>query len=151
MEITWVNTKIKISDLKEFDINPRTISKKDFQRLVNDIKQDGYHRRILVDTNNTIIGGHSRKQALLASGLAPECEIEVLKASRPLSENEFKRLNIRDNLDFGDFDTELLANHFDPVELSEWGMDLEEIGFDMETDVTDKPSDEKEKCKMCGK
>lgn len=152
MDLNWISNIVKIKELKEYPFNPRTISKKDFERLVNDLKQDGYHRRILINFDNTIIGGHARKKALIASGLSPESEIEVLKASRLLSENEFKRLNIRDNLAYGDFDSELLANHFDVPELIEWGMDVDELGFEVEPDVVEKPIDEnKKKCELCGK
>ncbi len=122
MHITWESAKVKISDLKEYENNPRRISKADFERLVNDLKQDGYHRRILVNQDNTIIGGHSRKKALLAAGFKNTDEIEVLKAKELLVENDLKRLNIRDNLPFGEFDFDMLANHFDPLELIEWGM-----------------------------
>jgi site-specific DNA-methyltransferase (adenine-specific) len=120
--ILWESTRIKIKDLKDYPDNPRRISKKDFERLVNDLKQDGYHRRILVNNDNTIIGGHARKKALIAAGFQQDDEIEVLKAQRPLDENEFKRLNIRDNLYFGEFNTDILANCFEPEQLLEWGM-----------------------------
>ncbi len=122
MDIEWDSAKVMISALKEYDKNPRRISKADFERLVNDLKQDGYHRRILVNQDNTIIGGHSRKKALLAAGFKNTDEIEVLKAKELLVESDLKRLNIRDNLPFGEFDFDMLANHFDPLELIEWGM-----------------------------
>lgn len=152
MQLTWQTVKIPIKDLKEFAINPRRISEKDFKRLVNDIKQDGYHRRILIDPTNTIIGGHSRKKALIAAGFSKNDEIEVLKASRPLTPDEFSRVNIRDNLHFGEFDTDILGNHFDLVQLVEWGMPPEFIGLDLSKDEPDaitNPVLEKELCFDC--
>lgn len=101
------------------------MSKKDFERLTNDIEQDGYRNRIVVDCDNTIIGGHSRAKALLKVGFIRNDEIEVLYPSRPLSEEEFKRINIRENLPFGEFDFDMLGNHFDANELIEWGMPSE--------------------------
>lgn len=127
MVLIWLNEKIQIKDLKEFSDNPRKISKKDFDRLVNDIKQDGYHRRIMLSHDNHIIGGHSRKKALLKAGYKLSDEIEVIKPSRELTETEFKRLNVRDNLYFGEFDMDILANKFDPFELSDWGLTIPEV------------------------
>jgi ParB-like chromosome segregation protein Spo0J len=121
-KILWIETTIKLKELKDYAINPRRISKADFNRLVNDIKQDGYHRRILVTYDNVIIGGHSRKKALLAAGFKESDDINVLKPNRLLSEEELKRLNIRDNLAFGDWDMDILANNFEEDELKSWGM-----------------------------
>ncbi|CAB4169109.1 COG0863 DNA modification methylase [uncultured Caudovirales phage] len=120
--ILWIETTVKLKELKDYDINPRRINTADFKRLVNDIKQDGYHRRILVSYDNVIIGGHSRKKALLAAGFREHDDIHVLKPNRLLSEEELKRLNIRDNLGFGDWDMDMLANNFDMDDLKEWGM-----------------------------
>ena len=120
--ILWIETTVKLKELKDYDINPRRINTADFKRLVNDIKQDGYHRRISVSYDNVIIGGHSRKKALLAAGFREHDDIHVLKPNRLLSEEELKRLNIRDNLGFGDWDMDMLANNFDMDDLKEWGM-----------------------------
>jgi len=121
-KLLWIEESVKLGQLKDYDKNPRRINKKDFNRLVNDLKQDGYHRRIMVTDDNVIIGGHSRKKALIAAGYKQTDEINVLKPSRPLTEEEFKRLNIRDNLGFGDWDMDILANNFDMEDLKEWGM-----------------------------
>lgn len=123
--INWKSEWIAIKDLKEFEYNPRRMSKKDFERLVRDLQQDGYHNRIIVNQDNTIIGGHSRKKALLSAGYKLSDQIEVLKPDRQLTEEEFKRINVKDNLPFGEFDFDILANHFDPIELVEWGMPSE--------------------------
>lgn len=130
--LIWHTKKVRICDLKDYEHNPRRISKKDFERLVNDIKQDGYHNRIIVSHDNTILGGHSRKKALLSAGYRDTDMVEVLYPSRDMSEVDIRRLNIRDNLPFGEFDYDILANHFDPVELIEWGMS--ETCFDITED-----------------
>ena len=122
--LNWITTRVFVMDLKEYEHNPRRISKKDFDKLVTNIREDGYHQRIIVDINNVIIGGHSRKRALLAAGYAHNDSIEVLRASRPLTDIEFKRLNIRDNIPFGEFDFDILANNFEMEDLIDWGMDV---------------------------
>jgi site-specific DNA-methyltransferase (adenine-specific) len=147
--LNWISTTIKIKDLAEFPSNPRKMSQKDFNRLVRDIKQDGYHKRIIIDNTNTILGGHSRIQALLAAGYDKSDEIEVLKASRPLSKTERSRINIRDNLAFGEFDTDILANEFDPIELIDWGMTVHELGLSEDEPIADKEAKELNKTKTC--
>jgi DNA modification methylase len=134
-DITWYSDKVLIRDLKDYDHNPRRMSKTDFERLVRDIQQDGYHNRLLVNQDNTIIGGHSRKKALLKAGFKKSDIIEVLKPSRQLAEEEFKRINVKDNLPFGEFDFDILANHFEVDSLIDWGMPAEWLGqgVDMET------------------
>ena len=122
MLINWETISLTIAELKQYDSNPRQISKKEFSKLVRSIKEDGYHQRIIVDADNRIIGGHSRRNALLKAGYNPTDRIEVLRADRELSEDEFKRINIRDNLEYGEFDFEILANCFEIDKLKDWGM-----------------------------
>lgn len=151
-ELKWITDNVTIRDLKEYEHNPRRMTKAKFQKLVASVSQDGYHQRILVDTDNTIIGGHSRKAALMAAGYKPSDAIEVLKAQRKLTEEEFKRLNIRDNLGYGDFDYEILANHFDMENLIELGMDVNLFPpLEPLVDIIEKPIEMHEKCEVCGK
>jgi len=121
-QINWLNEKIKIKDLKEYDRNPRKMGKDEFKNLVESLQSDGYHQRLLVNQDGTIIGGHQRKKALLKAGYKESDEIEVLMPDRLLSELEFDRINIRDNLPYGSFDYDMLANLFEPQDLIEWGM-----------------------------
>ena len=67
--LNWTSKAIQISELKEYEHNPRRIGKKEFEKLVSSIKEDGYHQRIIVNQDNIIIGGHQRKKALLEAGL----------------------------------------------------------------------------------
>jgi hypothetical protein len=69
-----------------------------------------------------------RKKALFDAGLLPKDEIEVVCPNRKLTEEEFKRINIQDNLPFGEFDYDLLSGSFDVVELVEWGMPEKWLG-----------------------
>ena len=56
--LSWTSKTIPISELKEYEYNPRKISDTEFKKLVTSIKEDGYHQRIVVNADNTIIGGH---------------------------------------------------------------------------------------------
>ena len=120
--INWTSKTIQISELKEYEHNPRRIGKKEFEKLVSSIKQDGYHQRIIVNHDNIIIGGHQRKKALLEAGLKESDTLEVLVPDRKLTQKELDRINIRDNLSFGEYDFEILANRFDTETLIDFGM-----------------------------
>lgn len=123
----WIPTRIKIKDLKEYKNNPRLISEKTLKKLAEHIKQDGYHQRIIVNCDNTIIGGHQRKKALLMCGYTQEDEIDVLQPEKQLSETQLKRLNIRDNLEFGEYDFDILKSQFSSDDLVEIGFEINDI------------------------
>jgi site-specific DNA-methyltransferase (adenine-specific) len=120
--LEWHSQKVKLGDLKDYEHNPRRLSKQAMEKLCVSLTEDGYHQRIVVSHDLTIIGGHQRKKALLKAGFSKDSEIEVLRSSRPLTAEEFDRINIRDNLPYGSFDTDILANRFDPQTLSNFGM-----------------------------
>ncbi len=120
--LNWTSKTIQILELKEYEHNPRRIGKKEFEKLVSSIKQDGYHQRIIVNHDNIIIGGHQRKKALLEAGLKESDTLEVLVPDRKLTQEELDRINIRDNLSFGEYDFEILANRFDTETLVDFGM-----------------------------
>jgi len=123
--IKWHTANIKLSQLKEYPDNPRKISKEMLEKLVAHIREDGYHQRIIVDSDYTIIGGHQRKKALYMAGFDDDTEIEVLMPNKKLEPAEIDRLNIRDNLAFGEYDFEVLTERFDMDELVSFGMDEE--------------------------
>lgn len=120
--LNWTSKTIQISELKEYEHNPRRIGKKEFEKLVSSIKQDGYHQRIIANQDNVIIGGHQRKKALLEAGLKETDTVEVLIPDRKLTQEELDRINIRDNLSFGEYDFDILGNRFDIDELLNFGM-----------------------------
>ena len=65
MAINWNAETKKLSELKDYDRNPRKMGGKQFDDLVRSIKEDGYHQRLLINLDGTIIGGHQRKKAQL--------------------------------------------------------------------------------------
>lgn len=143
----WLEESREIGELKDYDRNPRKMTKEAFKKLCESIKQDGYHARIMVDHNNVIIGGHQRKQALLASGYKKDKIISVITPSRPLTQEEFDRLNVRDNLPYGDFDYDMLANHFDAEKLIEWGMPADWLQI---YEPKEKKEKQEKTCPHCG-
>lgn len=60
---TPVRERVPIKQLKRARYNPRKISKKELQKLVESIKTYGLVQPILVNKDHTIIGGHQRVEA----------------------------------------------------------------------------------------
>lgn len=130
--IQWQSQIFTLADLKDYQENPRTLKKDELNKLIKSIKEDGYHQRVIIDIDGTIIGGHQRKKALLKAGFKESDKIEVLIPDRKLTAEEFDRINIRDNLQIGEFDFDFLANKFEAETLIEWGMPEEWLQFEKE-------------------
>lgn len=116
--ITWSEQVFDVADLKPYDKNPRKLSKEQYAKLKKSIEQDGFHQRLLVTQDGRVIGGHQRIKVLKDLHYS---KIPALVPDRDLTEEEYQRLNIRDNLQAGEWDSTVLAEHFDTDKLLEWG------------------------------
>jgi len=115
--------KVSISSIKENDANPRFINKHKFQKLVNSVKEFPEMlslRPIVVDKDNIILGGNMRYKACKEIGLK---EVYIIQAA-DLDDKQAQEFIIKDNVGFGEWDWDILANTFDNVELKEWGLDV---------------------------
>lgn len=147
MTITWHIETRNIYDLKPFDNNPRRVTKDAYKTLVKNIKENGYTNRLIVDSNNCVLAGNQRLNALKELGFK---EIEVLVANRELTQDELDRINITDNIIAGTWDTDSLGNNWDPQKLIEWGLPKEFLGLDDELE-DEVPREKKPKtCPHCG-
>lgn len=117
-DIVWTEEVRSLKDLKPYEKNPRRITKTHFEKLLDNITKCGYNNRLLINADNTIVGGHARLKALKQLG---HKEVKVLVPNRQLTEEEFKRILVTDNIHFGEFDLDMLANDFDADQLKEWG------------------------------
>ena len=77
-------------------------------------------RPIVVDENNIILGGNMRYKACIEAGLK---EIYILKAE-DLTEQQKDEFIVKDNVGFGEWDWDILANEWDTDKLQDWGLDL---------------------------
>ena len=82
-------------------------------------------RPIVVNEDMIVLGGNMRLKACKEAGLT---KVPVIKTS-DLTEDEQKRFIISDNVGYGEWDWDMLANEWDAEELQEWGLD---IPFDAE-------------------
>lgn len=137
--------KLEISKLKPNKDNPRIIKDSKFKKLVQSIKDFPEMlelRPIVVDEDMTILGGNMRHKACIEAGLK---EVYV-KIAKDLTEDQKKEFIIKDNVGFGEWEYSLLANEWDSVDLTDWGLDvwinnddLEEPSFDELTVDNVKP------------
>ena len=77
-------------------------------------------RPIVVDENNIILGGNMRYKACIEAGLK---EVYILKAE-DLTEQQKDEFIVKDNVGFGEWDWDILANEWDTDKLQDWGLDL---------------------------
>lgn len=122
--IEWTEKIVRVADLVPFEKNPRSITKAQFRKLVESLRDMGYHQRILSQPDLRIIGGHYRKLALLE--LKRET-VPVLVPNRELTPDEFRQVMLQDNLAFGDWEMEGLAELYDRAELLGWGFQEESL------------------------
>lgn len=124
---------MKISEIKINPNNPRIIKDDKFKTLVNSIRDFPKMmklRPIVIDNDNIVLGGNMRLKALQELKYK-EIPDEWVKRADELTVEEKKRFIIADNVGFGEWDFELLANEWDEKDLSEWGVDLPEFNNDI--------------------
>ena len=115
--------KVDIKKVIPNPSNPRIIKDDKFKKLVNSIKEFPQMlelRPIVVDSNMVVLGGNMRLKASIAAGLQ---EVDILIADQ-LTEEQKAEFIIKDNVGFGEWDWDLLANEWDVEALTEWGLEL---------------------------
>jgi hypothetical protein len=136
--------KVKINKVFSNPVNPRTIKEAKFKKLVNSIKEFPEMlklRPIVVNEEMGILGGNMRYKACQKLG---HKEIYIIKAEN-LTEKQKESFVIKDNVGFGDWDWDVLANSWDTKELTDWGMDVWQSMEDLETsDEFSLPDGDKE-------
>ena len=108
--ILWKMEKRKISELKCYEKNPRTLSDRENRQLSNSLEKFGLADKPVLNLDNTIIGGHQRISILQEKEIE---EVECSIPSRLLNEEEIRELNARLNLNGGSWDYDILANSYD--------------------------------------
>jgi len=123
---------VPIHEIKANPNNPRLIKDEKFAKLVKSIKEFPEMlelRPIVVNDDMIVLGGNMRLKACKEAGLI---QIPVIKASS-LTEEQQKEFIIKDNVGFGEWDWELIANEWDAEQVTEWGLDIP--GFDLDSNT----------------
>jgi len=126
-------TKVKISEVKSNPNNPRIIKDEKFQKLVKSIKEFPEMlniRPIVVNADMVVLGGNMRLKACKEAGLK---EVAIIKADE-LTDEQQKQFIIKDNVGFGEWDWEALANQWNSEELNDWGLDIPVFNKDVDLD-----------------
>ena len=120
--------KVDIKKVIPNPSNPRIIKDDKFKKLVKSIQEFPQMlelRPIVVDSNMVVLGGNMRLKACISAGLM---EVPITIADQ-LTEEQKAEFIIKDNVGFGEWDWDLLANEWDVEALTDWGLDVG--GFDL--------------------
>lgn len=143
-KLIWTPAVRNVSDLIAWSENPRTISKQSLEKLKQKITQNGFHSVIVIDTDNTILSGNQRRTALMDLGIET---VNVMIPSRPLTDNERRKIGIESNINDGEWDIDKLKSFdlellqfagFDDIELAKfWDEDksVKDDTFDIEAEL----------------
>jgi ParB-like chromosome segregation protein Spo0J len=149
--ITWTASVRKIKELKEYSKNPRILHKRDEEHIRTSIEKFGMADPVIINLDNTIIGGHQRIRTLKKLKITTTA---VMVPDRLLNEDEVAELCIRLNRNHGSFDFDALGNNFEVTELLEWGFNTEELLDGLKTDdlIESEPEEPKKQktCPHCG-
>ena len=133
--------QVKIGEVKTNPNNPRIIKDDKFKKLVKSIKEFPQMlelRPIVVNAEMIVLGGNMRLKACKEAGLK---EVPIIMADE-LTEEQQKEFIVKDNVGFGEWDWDILANEWEALQLDEWGLDLPiniKIDESEEGDIIDIP------------
>lgn len=148
--------KVSIKEVIPNKSNPRIIKDDKFKKLVQSIKDFPEMleiRPIVVDEKNIILGGNMRFKACIEAGLK---EVFIIKA-KDLTEEQKQEFIVKDNVGFGEWDWDILANEWNIDNLKDWGLDApiyfndEDIDFDNINSNEDRNVDKQSKVVTCPK
>jgi DNA modification methylase len=129
---------VNIQEIKNNENNPRIIKDYKFKQLVKSIKEFPEMlklRPIVVNSDMIVLGGNMRLKACKEAGLK---EVWILKADE-LTEEQQREFIVKDNVGFGEWDWDVLANEWNNQQLEDWGLDL--LPFE-EEDVLEAKEDD---------
>ena len=116
-------TFAKTANLRTNPNNPRAIRKDQLNKLVKSLKEFPEMleaRPIVIDKEGTVLGGNMRLKAAQLAGLD-----EVPVYVREWDEDKDGQFIIKDNVSFGEWDQDMLANEWEPEQLDEWGLNID--------------------------
>jgi hypothetical protein len=114
---------VKISEIKPNPNNPRLIKNDKFEKLVKSIKEFPKMleiRPIVVNADMIVLGGNMRLKACKEAGLK---EVSIIFAD-DLTDEEQKQFIIKDNVGFGEWDWDMIANEWESDLIEDWGLDI---------------------------
>ena len=139
----------KVSELVPYEKNPRKISEEAINAVAESIQEFGFKNPILIDKNNVIIAGHTRRLASLKLGLE---EVPCVVVD-DLTPQQIKALRLADNKtneladwDIGELDLELEG--LLDMDMERFGFDLPELDEPTEVVEDEVPEEVETRCKL---
>lgn len=135
-------TTKRVSDLRANPDNPRIIRDDKFKKLVKSLKDFPEMlslRPIVINADNVVLGGNMRLKACIEAGID---EVPVLYA-RDLTPDQMREFIIKDNVGYGEWDWDILANQWDASALLDWGIDLPAFSVDALDELPTLPDGDK--------
>ena len=132
---------LPIGKIKANPNNPRTIKDDKFFKLVQSLKdlpEMAKVRPVVVNQDMVVLGGNMRLKAMKEAGWK-EVPVEIVD----WDEDKQRQFIIKDNVGFGEWDWEMLANQWDAEQLDDWGLTLPI--FDTEPSADELIGDDKNK------
>lgn len=126
---------VKISEVKPNKDNPRIIKDDKFHKLVTSLKdfpEMATVRPIVVNKDMIVLGGNMRLKAMQEAGWK-EVPVQIVD----WTEEKQKEFIIKDNVGFGEWDWEMIANEWDAEQLTDWGMDIPDFKIEAEAQEDD--------------
>jgi ParB-like chromosome segregation protein Spo0J len=127
---------VKISRVIPNEDNPRYIKEDKFKKLVQSLKdfpEMAAVRPIVVNKEMVALGGNMRLKAMQEAGWS-EVPVKIVD----WSEEKQREFIIKDNVGFGEWDWDELANTWETEELNEWGMDVWRPEKDVDYSILDE-------------
>lgn len=127
---------VSIAEIKPNPSNPRLIKDDKFERLVQSLKdfpEMANVRPIVVNQDMVILGGNMRFKAMKEAKWK-QVPVEIVD----WDEAKQREFIIKDNVGFGEWDWDDLANNWDAEELDKWGLDVPEFEADQAEAVEDE-------------
>lgn len=113
---------LPIGKIKANPNNPRTIKDDKFFKLVQSLKdlpEMAKVRPVVVNQDMVVLGGNMRLKAMKEAGWK-EAPVEIVD----WDEDKQRQFIIKDNVGFGEWDWEMLANEWNAEQLDDWGLDI---------------------------
>lgn len=140
--------EVKISEVKANPNNPRICRDDKFRKLVESIKTFPEMlklRPIVVNDDMVVLGGNQRLRACKEAGMKM---IPIIRANE-LTDDQQREFIIKDNVGFGDWNFEELANEWDEVALMSWGVEIPHFA-EASDDEEGEPKKAEKLCPHCG-
>lgn len=119
---------ISIDELKPYERNARTHSRKQIRQIADSVKTFGFINPVIVDQNNRVMAGHGRVEAakILSMSVVPTIRLDHL------TEDQIRTYILADNklAEKAGWDKEILAIEFQHLLTVESDLDITLTGFE---------------------